>query len=253
MPDLRRIQALVEGDDDRAVLEGLGKLGLLPERVEVAKRAKGGGNNVVVTEAAARALAGKSCITVLDLDHHPTPAALAQWVAAALHDRLPGPGSAVEVLTGADASERVPVLRVRTGDSETRAAVVAVGLVGDAELCASYALELFAIDDFLLRLARDQGIFDGISEVAPIPYATAMRKLDRTIEVLRESDGGAVRITKAKRVLFLLRAIADFRTAPASFAGRLIDVAAQKADGNAVRAHFEPLVSDLEAAVTLLG
>jgi hypothetical protein len=222
-------------------------------RVEVAKRSKGGGNNVVVAEAAARALAGKSCITVLDLDHHPTPAALAQWVAAELRGRLPGQGSTVEVAESADATERVPLVRVRTGDSDTKAAVVAVGLVGDHVLRGAYALELFAIDDFLLRLIRDQSIFDGISEVNAIPHATAMRKLDRTIDLLRESDGGAVRVAKAKRVLFLLRAIADFRAAPASFAGRLIDVAAQKADAAAVRAMFEPLVGDLEAAVELLG
>jgi len=249
MLERRLIQVLAEGDDDRAVLEGLRKIELLPSRVEIAKKTKNDGHTAVVAGAAARAEAGIASIAMIDLDHHPAPANLAQWVAARMRERLRSPGAVVEVLRE---EARVPLLQVRIGDLEAKTAVVAVGLAGDAELRAAYALETFAVDDFLLRVVRDREIFEGISDQDPIPHAAAMDKLDRTITLLRTDDGHAVRITKAKRVLFLLRAIADFRAAPASFAGRLIDVAAQKTDRSGVRALFEPLVGDIETAVTLI-
>jgi hypothetical protein len=254
MPDPRRIQVLVEGPDDRAVLEGLRKLGLLPPAIEVAKPTKEEGNSAVLEGAAARALAGVSCITMLDFDHHPTPAALAEWAASGLRDRLRRKDPAASVVEDAEPSPRVRLLHVSAGARNTKAAVVAVGLVGDPELHDTYALERFAIDDFLLRLVRVQPIFENISDLHDrLPHATAMKKLDRTIEVLREDDGHAVGVTTAKRVLFLLRAIADFRAATATFAGRLFDVAAKTSGGSPVRALFEPLVGDLEAAVSLLG
>jgi hypothetical protein len=254
MPEPRKVQVLVEGPDDRAVLEGLRKLGLLPAALEVAKPSKDEGNNAVLEGAAARALAGVSCVAMLDLDHHPTPAALAQWAASGLRDRLRKSDPAADVADDSEPSRRVRLLHVSAAGRTTRAAVVAVGLMEDRELCDAYALERFAVDDFLLRIVRVREIFEGISDLHDrLPHAAAMRKLDRTLDVLREDDGHAMRITKAKRVLFLLCAIADFRASMASFAGRLLEVAAKTSDDSAVRALFEPLVADIEAAVGLLG
>jgi hypothetical protein len=101
-----------------------------------------------------------------------------------------------------------------------RVAVVALGDASVKTLAPCCEVMRFAMDDCLCRLLLRKEVYDAVSELACVPYDKAWTKLDRFATQLKEN---ALPLRTSKRVLGLLRGIADFRASPASLATRILD------------------------------
>ncbi|GEM_PF-4722114 len=242
----RRIHLLTEGDDDRVVVQQLQLAGLVDPVFEILERDKSreGGFDLMLAAAADGPLAaGKRVLVLRHLDDL-SPAGVFAWLEEGLKKRR----WAVQHRLG-PASPRTACLTVHRDDVQARIAVVAVGLPGDPSL-AERSLTRFAMDDFLLLLAKERAVYDAVSEMAGLSYDHAMEKLAKTVVLLRENTAP---VHDAKRLLQLHRGLTGFRASAATFAKRLIQKANSVLGEQGMRQKFSPLVDGVEAALRLLS
>ncbi len=186
---------------------------------------------------------GLRAIVVRDLDVE-TWDGVRAWLEGELERRhwitYPGPVASNPRVVGFDVSK---------GTVSTRIAVVSVGLPEETFLGAEYRVTQYSMDDYMLRLAREEGLYSRVSELVELPHAKAMEKLSRTVDLLVENG---IPIRHSKRLLHLLRGLAGFRASPAAFADRFLEEAVALLGPSGLRDRFLPLVGDLADAFALL-
>lgn len=236
-----RLRIVHEGDDDRALLEGLGGLGLLPPNCEVSRRPKAEPSGVaaVVRDTITSLHAGTHCIAVRDLDELRPADAVDQLIGHLTRAGLP-----VTTRVPIGGSDRATLLTSGGANGPASVALILVGLPADA-LPLELGVTQFAIDDYVLRAMHEPDVYAAISEREIAEHAKAWEKM-RELRDLFVANGA--RIVSSKRWAHLLRAVIGFRAAPATFAERVVRCAAQ-VQGPKARALFEPLVTDLQEAV----
>lgn len=255
MPDAKRIVVFYEGDDDKAVLEGLRLSNLLPEPCEVAQRAKdehpgrdGLVRQLLPVVRPVNGLGGRA-IVMLDLDDLSADQ-LTDWLRTQVAAGTRGVSPPLELTERKSNSRRVALLSVSSGDLSGQVAIVPVGLNEDPELRGAYGVDRFAVDDHILRLVRDHRVYTAISELEAVAHDLAMRKTTEITELFRKND---IAIHQSKRILHILRAIAGVRPSSATFVSRVMEEAAHVLNAQELREMLEPLVGDLEEAVRLLA
>ncbi len=199
---------------------------------------------MVQTAAQGPLAAGKSVVVVRDLDLLSANQAH-EWFRAALSDFG---WTVVPRVRHADA--RQGGFDVKRPGAEARAVLVCIGLPGDTSTASEFGITRFAMDDYLLRLARERGVYEAVSEMQELSYEMSVEKLDKTVALLR---GNGVAIENTKRILHLLRGLTGFRASAAEFAERLLQNAKQTLGESGLRNRFSPLVDDLQAAVGILS
>ena len=252
MADPLEIQVYYEGNDDRAVLEALRKADLLPENLTIARQAgEKGGKEQMVSDLAVLVAspAARSAIALRDFDDLKT-GDVAQWFAKTLEQESGKHEFRVEIRTQPTTNARVTVCEVAGGEHTGHAAVVCVGLPGESELTKKWGVEEFAMDDYVLRLVCDQGIYEAVSELEGVRYELAFSKLAKTQKLLTENS---IPVVQAKRLLHLLRGITGFRASPAVFASRLMEEGLRTIGKEKLADLFEPLLGDIRTATEALS
>jgi len=249
MPEHKLVQVYYEGDDDRAVLQGLLGAGLLPTGLKIADRDRNHpGKDGIIDDyipfvRPANGVGG-TAVVLMDLDElkpEELEAQLRKQVLAKLQGSVPK----ITLNEERSQSGRVMVLTLSAGAHTGRVALVRVGLNEDAAFLARYGCTKFAVDDHVLRLACEEPVYSAVSEMGSVPHELAMRKLDEVAELLRRN--GLV-LQQSKRFLHILHAVTAFRASPATFIQRLMENASTAAGPGALRTIFHPLVDDLEEA-----
>ncbi|MBI5481824.1 MAG: hypothetical protein HY906_23410 [Deltaproteobacteria bacterium] len=233
------------------VLRQLQRLLTLPPDVslEVADRRAGGKDELVRHAAAFLLPVGGSVIVLRDLDDF-TPDQAVEWFEGQLRVEF-GPKVPGLTLRRVDAVGPQPaVYALSDGTHSGWAALVLVGSPPAQALVTEYGIERFAVDDYLLLLAKDEATYAGMSEHREVGFGVAFRKLKRFAELMRENQ---VAVCDSKRLLKLLQGITGFRASPATYAERLIEGARGAHGDHWLRQHFNPLAEAMEAAVRALA
>lgn len=251
MPDPQLHVIYYEGDDDRVVLQELQRADLLPKNLQIAKleSTKGGKDKMVGYVAAMVAFqTARSAIALRDIDDL-QPQQVGSWFSKTLTRELAQSRPPASVVPQQSNNERILHFDVAAGKHTGHTAVVCVGLPDESEFIKQWGLEEFALDDYMLRLACDRGIYEAVSEFEGVSYDLAIKKLAETRKLL--IDNG-IQVIQAKRLLHLLRGITGFRASPATFASRLIRNALQTIGKEKLGDRFHPLIGDLRDAVASL-
>ena len=246
----QRIRALVEGDHDRAVLNALQAAGLLPENLEIGKKPdratiaggepEDGTGRLLFDAARFAAIAGTLTVVVRDNDKL-SPEGLKKWLHAGLKKQHNMP--AVEEL--ADKSPNL-MFAVEHGG---HVALIGAGLNQDSDLRNRFGLDSFTMDDYVLRLAVRQEIYEQVAQLREFPYEHGMRKLDEVRELFKRNG---ITLTESKRYLQILRAIAGFAVSPTVFNDRVASAAYEVLGLDQTRNAFQPFLGELHAAVEAL-
>jgi hypothetical protein len=146
MPDSKIIRVYYEGDDDRALLEGLKVGSLIPEPFEIVKRNKAhAGQEGLVHELAAFVLPSKgvagSAIAIFDLDDR-SPDQLVAWLQKKLAEEATKE-DAVQIAEAQAGNPRVRLLTISKGGHTGHVSFVAAGLPENSELKTVYGIEEF--------------------------------------------------------------------------------------------------------------
>ena len=183
MPDSKLIRLYYEGDDDRNVLEQMKGGRLLAGNVEIAERRKDrqreggrgpdvapfvsiGGRAVVLT----RTWTTKTSIICRNWARRTLEAELANW-------KPPGIIKAQEYI-----ADRISTFACSSDQRTGHVALIAVGLPVD-EAIKSWQIDRFAVDDYLLRLARDPQIYESNADLCSVPYTKSMSKLVEMVQL----------------------------------------------------------------------
>lgn len=241
-----------EGDDDHAILAGLKGAGLLPARFSIANRkdrkrrlGKEGMLRDVAALVSPLSGAGKSAVALRDRDDEDEDA-LGRWFESTLRDalkELDSRGTAVNI-TRRSAEDRLIDLELSHESDAGRLVGVMVGLSEDEDIL-TLGMKRFSVDDYVLRLARIQAVYDAISETAEVPFDKAMAKLDEVLKLFHDNQ---IPIESSKRLLHILRAIANFRASNAEFIGRVMAVAPIALEKDRFEELLAPLAADLQVA-----
>jgi hypothetical protein len=249
MPDIR---FYYEGDDDKAALQALKVGGLLPAG-EIAPRSKQHpGKEGLVQEVApfvrpVDGVAGPAVI-LIDFDDLNSEQ-VAAWFQKALAVHLPKePPTTLERQN--TEKPRIALFHLSGAGRTGRVVLVPVGLPDDPVIATDYAIDRYAIDDYLLRLVRDAAAYKAMTDFSEISQETALGKLMEFVKLLRNNN---IPIRNSKRFLHLIRAITSFRPSSAVFVERLVGKAIAGAGKDHVRALLQPLLADLAAAADILN
>jgi len=248
---MKTIRIYFEGDDDKAILEGLDEAGLLPQGVELAKRDKGqnpGKDGLIrqlIPFVHPTTGVGGNAIVLVDLDDLNIDK-LTVW----FHNQLKSQLQAPVTCELADITHpRLRPFRVISGNEIGNIVLCPVGLPDDATLRAEYILDRFAIDEYLLRLVRHGGIYSAVTDFSSLPHATAMHKLTEVGKLFRDNG---IDVSRSKTYMQILRAAAQIRPATATIAKRLVSKGAKTIPGVEFRELLSPLLDDIHNAVELL-
>jgi hypothetical protein len=226
------LKIICEGDTDSAVYEALVARGVLPALDAYPKKEdkKGGLGEQNARLSAILKLGPERLMVARDLDQFADGPALLKALAQDL-----GPGAEVR-------SERPVLLLEARG---CRIALLPQGLLGSAAL-DGYSITRHAIDDYLLLLLHE--------DVGPKPALfkdepdrdRAFRKMEE-VRKLMVSQG--FKVATSKRLVFLLKAIADYGVSDAVLARQRIEAAPVER----VQQVFQPLIEAFNAAIHVLA
>lgn len=261
-----KVKVFYEGADDRAFLQNLQSMSLLPTCFSLTDLPKRGGAATlaervlghVPTRDETGSVTGISgrLVVLRDLDDY-VPTKLGAWFAGELrrvfkeHNRE---AAVSEVVV--EAPGYVCGVEIRAGDQLGRAAVVGAGLPDERD--DNHGIAQFAIDDYVLRLMRDGGVYaeaqrsESKFDFGRVPQGVALRKLRETVALLRrptapETPDERIDIPHSKRLALLFRGITGFPAANATFHDAFLKALAQHRPDGAAQ-HLTPLVDDFRAA-----
>lgn len=242
------IRVYFEGDDDKAVLEGLSEAKFLPANLELAKRDKthNPGKDGLVDQlwpfVNPTAVGGRA-IVLVDLDDLNVDQ-LTGWLAKQLENKLGQP-----LATPAATHTRLRHFTLADGTKAGHVVLCPVGLPDDATLKTAYKLERFAIDEYLLRLVLNDKVYAAVSDFKQLPHATALAKLTEVRDVFHNNG---IDVTRSKTYLQIIRAAAQIRPATATIAKRLVSKGAGTLPDAEFRTIMNPLLDDLRDAAAML-
>lgn len=249
-----------EGDEDRVVLEGLARAGLLRPTWQIAKRGKEekkkfDGWTGMVQQMTLVSLPGvpSRFVVLIDFDDL-QPDQLQQRVLSESSKHIPKTLSLA--IDPTPAHPRIRAMKLSGDGKERRIAMVPVGLPGNPHLRDHHRLEEFAMDDYLLGLVCHPEIYEAAgkkeAKVKAVPQSLLMQKFDEMRELLRKNG---LKVTRAKRLLDFFRIVIGFRVAPATLDEQFIKAAIEALAGSRLpelRQLFHPLIDDLDAAAAWL-
>jgi hypothetical protein len=153
-----------------------------------------------------------------------------------------------ELLAIAELPDKSPsaIFQVEHGG---RIALIGVGLNQDDDLKQRYGINTFTMDDYVLRLATNQAVYERVAQLRDFPYEHGIQKLSEVRELF-QSNG--IELAASKRYLQILRAIAGFAVSPAVFNDRVVSAACEVVGIDATRQAFQPLLDELHGAIKAL-
>ena len=154
-----RVRVYCEGPDDRAVIVALQKGGVFPERLEMAPPSGGEGNLAHdVAPFVSPELAGGRALVLRDHDDLDV-AGIGVWFERALRAKL---SPAVTLTATPVGVVRYTVCEATSGTRRGLVAVIPVGKPSALDLHSIYGVLRFAVDDYLLALAREIDIYEAL-------------------------------------------------------------------------------------------
>ncbi len=245
----KTIRLYFEGDDDKAVLEGLSEAKRLPAGIELAKRDKQNpGKDGLVNELwpfVDPTIVGGRAVVLVDYDEF-TAEQLGVWFGKLLAEKGQN-RVAVESVPAGPTNVRQYRL---SADGRTGGVVLCpVGLPEDAELKDLYGLRKFAMDEYALRLVRNEVAYTATGDFRALPHATALLKMIEVGDLFRKNG---LDVTKSKTHLQIVRAAAQIRPATATLYKRLVAKAGGVLPPDEFRRLMSPLLDDIHEAVRLL-
>ncbi|HKI33482.1 MAG TPA: hypothetical protein VKA46_16625 [Gemmataceae bacterium] len=255
MPETKQILVYFEGDDDKAFLEKLRAARLLAENCKLAGRSKEQhpGKDGLVRQllpfVRPASGVGGTAVVLVDLDEL-TFEQRFLWFRNQVQQELQGSTPPVSLEDGPAINERVRLLHLVAEGKTGRIALIPVGLPGDPQLAETYKIDRFAIDDWLLRLIRNERVFAAVSDLRSVPYPVAMAKFIEVAELFRKNG---LEARKSKTYVQILRALAAIAPSTATIVGRLVQKGAEALPPAEFRAILHPLLDDLEAALRALS
>ncbi|HVC94343.1 MAG TPA: hypothetical protein VND64_11670 [Pirellulales bacterium] len=256
MPDPKKKVVFFEGDDDKAFLEALQEAKLLPEGWQLANRNKqqhpgkdGLVRQLLPVVSPVNGIDGRAVVLV-DLDDL-SPTERVAWFRSAIDEALRNePKYAGVVLESSGARGRVQGFRLISGDRVGHVAVVPVGHPDDADLNEQYGIDRFAIDDWVLRLALNQRVFQNVGDLSCIRFDVAVKKYREVGALFRENG---LEVRKAKTYVQILRAIAAIGPSTATIVGRLVKKGLEALGTQEFTALTKPFLDDLAVADELVS
>jgi len=247
-----KIVTYYEGNDDGAILDALVKSARLPGAIQVAARDanKAGGKSGLVDAAwplINPSVVGGRAIVLVDFDDT-TAEALGKWFRQLLDERAEG---RVTVTLIPVESPRLHHFRLTAGDRTGAVVLCPVGIPDDAELVELYGLEKFAMDEYVLRLVRNDKVYAEMAkgDFRALPYATALLKMTEVGELFKKNG---LDVTKSKTCLQIIRAAAQIGPSTAKIYERLVSKAVAALPPQEFRQLMSPLIEDIHEAVRLL-
>ena len=246
---MKTVRDYFEGNDDKAILEALARVRLLPNGLELAKRdPEKGGKDGLVNELwpfVSPTGVGGRAVVLVDYDDLTTDG-LGDWFLNQLREKAKNE-VVVEVTAGSH-----PRLRSFRLVAEARVGAVVlcpVGLPEDAELKSEYGLEKFAMDEYPLRVVRHERAYTTTKDMRSLPHAKALLKMTEVGDLFRKNG---IDVTKSKTYLQIVRAAALIRPSTAVIYQRLVEAAAGALPPDEFRQLMSPLIDDIHEAVRLL-
>lgn len=246
MPDERRHSLLYEGDDDKAVLEGLEAAGLIPPRIEIMKRSptKPGESGLVLQLATLVSPVNgidARTIALIDFDDR-TSDALAKWFASTLKAAVNSSEVTIERVGVGHLAKWTLSANGRVG----HVVLVPVGVNSSQDqVNIDFGIQRFAMDDWVLRLLLDERVYSAVGEFKSVSYAIMRKKYDEVAAVFR--DNGLPVVT-AKRYVQILRAVVGARPSTATILGKVIKTAGAVLGPDGLHAMLAPLIEDIATA-----
>ena len=246
---MKTVRAYFEGNDDKAILEALARVRLLPNGLELAKRdPEKGGKDGLVNELwpfVDPTMVGGHAVVLVDYDDS-TAEQLGVWFGKLLAEKGQNRVAVESVPAG-----QTNVRRYRlSAEGRTGGVVLCpVGLPEDAELKDLYGLRKFAMDEYALRLVRSEVAYTATGDFRALPHATALLKMIEVGDLFRKNG---LDVTKSKTHLQIVRAAAQIRPATATLYKRLVAKAAGALPPDEFRRLMSPLIDDIHEAVRLL-
>jgi hypothetical protein len=255
MPEPKEILIFYEGDDDKAFLEKLLDAGHLTSHCRTAGRSKEHhpGKDGLVRQLLAfiRPMTGVGgdAVVLVDIDELTFDQRFI-WFRDQIARDLSGSFPQVNVEEGPRLNERVRLLHLVAGDMRGRVALIPAGIPDDPRLTQHYKVDRFAIDDWILRLVDHERVFGAVSELKPIPFAIAMKKLSEVADLFRNNG---IEVRRSKTFIQILRALAALAPSTATIIGRLVQKAAETLPVEEFRAILYPLLDDFDVALRALS
>ena len=106
------------------------------------------------------------------------------------------------------------------------------------------------MDDWVLRLALQQPVFEAVPDLKGVTHAIAMTKFLEVAELFRKNQ---LEVRKSKTYIQILRALAAITPATATIVGRLVKYGVEKLGPDQFRQLLLPFLEDLEAAARVLA
>lgn len=102
----------------------------------------------------------------------------------------------------------------------------------------------------MLRLALNQEVFEGVSDLEGVKYEIAVKKYLEVAFLFRQNG---LEVRKAKTYVQILRALAAIGPSTATIVGRLVQKAIQVLGNDDFTTLIKPFLDDLAAADELLN
>lgn len=255
MPEPKKTIVFFEGNDDKAFLENLEAVGLLPATWQLANRDRdhhpgkdGLIRQLIPVVSPVNGIDGRAVVLV-DLDDM-TPSGCADWFQQELAKALQQDQkyAAVTVQTSGTTG-RVRGLRLVSGDRHGHVAVVPVGHCDDTAFSGQYQIDRFAIDDWVFRLALNQKVFDSVTDLKGIKFGVAVKKYAEVAKLFRDNG---LEVRKAKTYVQILRALAAIGPSTATIIGRLVKKGFEALGKDEFVAVMKPFLDDFAVADTLV-
>ncbi|MBI4613509.1 MAG: hypothetical protein HY720_07865 [Planctomycetes bacterium] len=232
MPDGPRIAVYCEGRDDCTVLVELKNAGLLPSSLDLPKPdPKRGGYAGIVKDFCTAPVRAIMLRDFDDLD----VAGVREWFIQSV-----GREGGLATL------EAIPRFTVRIERTDWPAAAVPIGLPGDPMFKDWPTICRHSMDDYVLKLASDEGVWNAVDKLKVHPRDVCFTKAHEIAALLAKNG---MPVEKTKSVVHMLRGVAWVAASESWFARRL----AQAAGEERLRDLFSPLLKDLEEAARALG
>ncbi len=251
-----RHRTFYEGDDDGSVLRALADAGLLPSDLEIMPRdqRKNPGKEGILKDMTPlvnpRGGAGRSAVAIRDTDDL-QQADIEKWFVEGLKTELAASDPPATVTKAASSSGGVLFLKIEVAGSQHVGRVVGISAGLPGQVATEYGIAQFAIDDYILLLAREKAVFDSVSEFKKegVSHDVALKKLREMVDIMAANG---IPVKHTKRLMHLFRAITGYRAAPATFAERMVKQAVGVLGRDRVAELFSPLLAALREASALL-
>lgn len=254
MPEIKKTRVYFEGDDDKAFLEPLCKAALLPNSWELAVRSRQDhpGKDGLIRQLSPWISpingAGKHAVVFIDLDEL-SVVERADWFRTNLTQTLSAFAEGIQVSDGSS-NGRVHSWNVGGNGSHGLVVLIPMGCPNLELLTATYGIDRFAMDDWVLQLALNQSVYESVSDLNQVPFKTAVAKLSEVADLFRKNG---LEVRKGKTYVQILRTLAAIAPSTATIVGRIVQKSITTLGRDQFREFLKPMLDDVAAAEQILA